>query len=204
MRALLNSLGLTLWSSIAIVLAAGLALVGYRVSLIIRDSPVAIRSPTAHAGVQVAPAISHGSAPRPSTSAAPPARPAHGQMISHIIGPEMRAAQAALQTGQWQAALGNLQAAEVHQGITVFDKFTIHNLKGYAEVKLNKLKEAEADWEAALASGLYAPEEKAQRIRALFRIAAQNQQYPKAIEYGKQVADSPGVTPDDLSVMAQI
>jgi len=30
MRALLNSLGVTIWSSIAIVLAVGLALVGYR------------------------------------------------------------------------------------------------------------------------------------------------------------------------------
>jgi tetratricopeptide (TPR) repeat protein len=34
MRALLNSLGLTLWSSIAIVLAVGLAMVGYRVSTV--------------------------------------------------------------------------------------------------------------------------------------------------------------------------
>ena len=39
MRALLDSLGLTLWSSIAIVIAVGLALVGYRVSLGVTYSP---------------------------------------------------------------------------------------------------------------------------------------------------------------------
>jgi hypothetical protein len=33
MRALLNSLGLSLWWATAIILAAGMALVGYRVSL---------------------------------------------------------------------------------------------------------------------------------------------------------------------------
>jgi tetratricopeptide (TPR) repeat protein len=126
------------------------------------------------------------------------------QQVSHTIGPQMQAAQKALQAQQWAEALKNLDDAEQKSGITAFDKFTIHNLKGYAEIKLNKFKEAEADWEAALESGLYAPDEKAQRIKALFRIAAQNQQYPKAIEYGKQVADSPGVTPDDLNVMAQI
>jgi hypothetical protein len=37
MRALLNSLGLTLWGAIAITLAAALAMVGYRVSLNYRD-----------------------------------------------------------------------------------------------------------------------------------------------------------------------
>jgi hypothetical protein len=35
-------------------------------------------------------------------------------------------------------------------------------------------------------------------------VSAQNQQYAKAIEYGKQVSDSPGVTPDDLNIMAQL
>jgi hypothetical protein len=129
---------------------------------------------------------------------------AEKQQLSHIIGTQMQAAQKALQAQQWAEALKNLDDAEGKSGITAFDKFKIHDLKGYAEVRLNKFKEAEADWEAALESGLYAPEEKAQRIKALFRIAAQNQQYPKAIEYGKQVADSPGVTPDDLNVMAQI
>ena len=126
------------------------------------------------------------------------------QEVSHTIGKEMTAAQKALQAGQWAEALKSLDEAEGKSGITPFDKFKIHDLKGYAEVKLNKYKEAEADWEAALEAGLYSPEDKAQRTKALFRISAQNQQYAKAIEYGKQVAESPGVTPDDLNIMAQL
>src|ERR1700691_5546923 len=83
MRALLNSLGLTLWSSIAIVLAVGLALVGYRVSLTIGNSPAAMSSPpTLGNGVEAAPAMSYGSATRPSKSA--PA-PSHGETVSRVI-----------------------------------------------------------------------------------------------------------------------
>src|ERR1700733_9622006 len=60
MRALLNSLGLTLWSSIAIVLAVGLALVGYRVTLSMRDAPPTVSR--AAAGVATAPPASFASA----------------------------------------------------------------------------------------------------------------------------------------------
>jgi tetratricopeptide (TPR) repeat protein len=126
------------------------------------------------------------------------------QQVSHTIGKEMTAAQKALQAQQWAEAIKNLDEAAQKSGLTAFDKFTIENFKGYAEIKLGKYKEAETDWEAALASGLYGPEDKEKTIKALFRIAAQNQQYAKALEYGKQVADSPGVTPDDLNVMAQL
>jgi hypothetical protein len=102
MRALLNSLGLTLWSSIAIVLAVGLALVGYRVSLTIGNSPAAMSSPpTLGDGVEAAPAMSYGSATRPSRSAA---APSHGETVSRVIGPEMKAAQAAPQA-DYEAAL---------------------------------------------------------------------------------------------------
>jgi hypothetical protein len=202
MRALLNSLGLTLWSSIAIVLAVGLALVGYRVSLGIRNLPPMMSfPPTAGAGVQAAPAIPYGSAGRSSKSAAPPMQ---GQMISRIIGPDMKAAQAALQAGQWQDALDDLQAAERHQEITAFDRFKIRDFRAFAEFKLRKYKEAQGDYEAALATGKYPPEEAVRTTKLLFRVAAQNQQYAKAVEYGKQVSESASATPDDLNIMAQL
>jgi hypothetical protein len=124
--------------------------------------------------------------------------------VSHTIGKEMTAAQKALQAQQWAEAIKNLDEAAQKSGLTAFDKFTIENFKGYAEIKLGKYKEAETDWEAALASGLYGPEDKEKTISALFRIAAQNQQYAKAIEYGKQVTDSPTAKPDDFNIMAQL
>ena len=126
------------------------------------------------------------------------------QEVSHTIGKEMTAAQKALQAGQWAEALKSLDEAEGKSGITPFDKFKIHDLKGYAEFKLTKYKEAEADYEAALAAGQYTPEETARTTNLLFRVAAQNQQYAKAIEYGKQVTDSPTAKPDDFNIMAQL
>src|SRR5580692_3223459 len=126
------------------------------------------------------------------------------KQISHTIGKEMGAAQKALQAQQWAEALKNLDEAAQKPGITAFDKFKIHDFKGFAEFRLGKYKEAEADFEEALASGEYTPDEKAAKIKLLYRVSAQNQQYAKAIEYGKQVADSPSVTPDDLNIMAQL
>ncbi len=124
--------------------------------------------------------------------------------ISHIIGKEMQAAQKALQAGQWAEALKSLDEAEGKSGITAFDKFKIHDFKGFAEFRLSKYKEAEADYEAALASGEYTPEEAAKTTNLLFRVSAQNQQYAKAIEYGKQVSESPSAKPDDFNIMAQL
>jgi tetratricopeptide (TPR) repeat protein len=126
------------------------------------------------------------------------------QEVSHTIGKEMTAAQKALQAGQWAEALKSLDEAEGKSGITAFDKFKIHDLKGYAEFKLTKYKEAETDYEAALAAGQYTPEEAARTTNLLFRVAAQTQQYAKAIEFGKQVTESPTAKPDDFNVMAQL
>jgi tetratricopeptide (TPR) repeat protein len=156
MRALLNSLGLTLWSSIAIVLAVGLVLVGYRVSLSMKDS-----SPTtsgAAAGVASAPPAPFRSAKPSLSSVAPTMR---GQKLSRVIEPEMRAAEAALQAGQWQDVLDDAQAAERNQGITVFDTKTINHFKAYAHLQLHENSAALTDFERVLAAGVATPEETA-------------------------------------------
>ena len=126
------------------------------------------------------------------------------QEISRVIAKEMTAAQKALQAGQWQEALKNLDAASDKAGLTPFDKKTIFDFKAFADVRLNKLKDAQENYEQALATGQYTPEEAAKTKRTLFRLAAGNQQYPKALEYGKQVADAGDANGDDLLVMAQI
>ena len=124
--------------------------------------------------------------------------------ISRVIAKEMTAAQKALQAGQWQEALKNLDAASDKSGLTPFDKKTIFDFKAFADVRLSKLKDAQENYEQALATGQYTPEEAAKTKRTLFRLAAGNQQYPKALEYGKQVADAGDANGDDLLVMAQI
>jgi tetratricopeptide (TPR) repeat protein len=126
------------------------------------------------------------------------------QEISRVIAKEMTAAQKALQAGQWQEALKNLDAAEQKSPLTPFDKKTSYDFKGFANVRLNKLKDAEENYEQALATGQYTPEEAAKTKRTLFRLAAGNQQYPKALDYGKQVSDAGDAAGDDLLVMSQI
>src|ERR1700680_5063986 len=116
----------------------------------------------------------------------------------------MTAAQNALQASQWPEALKNLEAAEQKSPLTPFDKKTIYDFKGFANVRLNHLKEAESDYEQALATGQYSPEDAAKTTRMLFRLSAGNQQYPKALEYGKQVAESGAATADDLAILSQI
>jgi hypothetical protein len=126
------------------------------------------------------------------------------QQISRVIAKEMTAAQKALQAGQWAEAIKNLEAAETKPGINTFDKKTIYDFKGFANVKLNNMKAAEQSYEAAIATGAYSPEDAAKTTRMLFRLTAGNQQYAKAAEYGKQVAESGAATADDLGILSQI
>jgi hypothetical protein len=127
-----------------------------------------------------------------------------GQEISRVIAKEMTAAQKALQASQWAEAIKNLEAAETKPGLNAFDKKTIYDFKGFAYVKLNNLKAAEQAYEAAEATGAYSPEDAAKTTRMLYRLSAGNQQYAKAAEYGKQVAESGAATPDDLAILSQI
>jgi tetratricopeptide (TPR) repeat protein len=127
-----------------------------------------------------------------------------GQQISRVIAKEMTAAQKALQANQWAEAIKNLEAAETKPGLNAFDKKTIYDFKGFAYVKLNNLKEAEKAYEEAIGTGAYSAEDAAKTTRMLFRLTAGNQQYAKAAEYGKQVADTGTATADDLGILSQI
>jgi tetratricopeptide (TPR) repeat protein len=156
MRALLNSLGLTLWSSIAIVLGVGLVLVGYRISLSRKDSPPTVsRSAPSMASAPPA-AFSSAEPPLDSTT-----RAMHGQKFSGVVEPEIGAAEAALQAGHWQEALDDAQTAEGKQGITVFDTKKINHVKAYAHIQLHDYSAALTDFERVLATGIATPEETA-------------------------------------------
>ncbi|MGO9933349.1 MAG: hypothetical protein ACLPV8_16280 [Steroidobacteraceae bacterium] len=127
-----------------------------------------------------------------------------GPELSRVIAKEMIAAEKAMQAQQWAEALKNLEVAETKSPLTTFDKKTIQDFKGFVYVKLNNMKAAQAAYEAAIATGGYTPEEAARTDRMLFRLAAGNQNYPKAIEYGKLAAEAGVTNNDDLVVMAQL
>jgi hypothetical protein len=139
-----------------------------------------------------------------SPQAALSAEKEKGQQISRVIAKEMTAAQKALQASQWADAIKNLEDAEKKSPLTAFDKKTIYDFKGFSFVKLNKLKEAEQAYEEAIATGAYSAEDAAKTTRMLFRLSAGNQQYAKATEYGKQIADSGSASADDLGILSQI
>jgi tetratricopeptide (TPR) repeat protein len=137
------------------------------------------------------------------TSAASAADKPKGPEISRIIAKEMTAAQKALQAGQWSEALKNLDEAETKSPLTTFDKKTIYNFKGFADVKLGNLKAAQTEFERTLATGAATPEETASIARTLFGISASTNQYQKTIDYGKQMVDAGTATPDNIAIIAQ-
>jgi len=127
------------------------------------------------------------------------------QEISRVIAKEITATQKAMQANQWAEALKNLEAAEQSKGpLTTYDKKTIAEFKGICYVRLNNLKAAQQSYEAALATGGYAPDELPKIYRLLFQLAANNKQETKAIEYGKQASEAGSATDDDLLIMAQL
>jgi tetratricopeptide (TPR) repeat protein len=125
------------------------------------------------------------------------------QQLSRAAAKEMTAAQKALQAQQWAEAIKDLDQAEAKSGLTDFDKYKIDYFRGFANVKLQHLKEAQAAFEKALASGQAPADEKASITRTLFGIAATTNQYQKTIDYAKEMVDGGTATPNDLAIIAQ-
>jgi tetratricopeptide (TPR) repeat protein len=126
-----------------------------------------------------------------------------GPMISRVIAKEMTAAQQALQAGQWAEALGNLEAAEAKSGLTPFDRKTIYYFIGFANIKLNNLKAAQAAFEQSIATGAASAEDKNSMTHTLFTIAATTNQYQKTVDYGEEMVDSGSATSNDVAIVAQ-
>jgi tetratricopeptide (TPR) repeat protein len=196
MRALLNSLGLTIWSSIAIVLAVGLALVGYRVSMNLKEAPqtaalaVSVASPPPASLLSVTPSLE---------KVTPLMR---GQKFSRVIEPQMRAAQAALQAGRWQDVLDNAQTAERKQGITVFDTKTINHFKAYAHLQLHEPSAALTDFERVLATGAATPEETALISKTVSALQARVESEKNILPLPEDVAPAPESAAPSTTVQA--
>jgi hypothetical protein len=109
-------------------------------------------------------------------------------VVSRGIAKEIRAAQSALQLGQWQGVLEKLEAAEGMSPLTAFDLKTIDDFKAYAYLKLKSFKEAQSSYEAELATGALTVQETVNVFRMLFRLSAGNEQHAKPSEYGAQLA----------------
>jgi hypothetical protein len=134
-------------------------------------------------------------------------KPPAGAALSRSISKEMAAAQKAMQAQQWNEALKNLEAAEAvgaKSPLSAYDKLKIDEFKANCYVHLNNLKGAQVAYEAMLATGAIPSDEMPKTYRALFQLAASNQQGPKAIEYGKQANDAGSMNSNDLLIMSQL
>ncbi len=124
--------------------------------------------------------------------------------ISRSITKEMTAAQKAMQASQWSEALKNLEAAEQKSPLTAYDKLKIDEFKANCYVRMNNLKAAQTSYEAMLATGALPADELPKTYRALFQLAASNQQGTKAIEFGKQAFEAGSLQTNDLLIMSQL
>jgi tetratricopeptide (TPR) repeat protein len=194
-------MGFWIWGLVAIGLSVTVVSVSYRMLSISRHdtlvmSKVTSATPDRKSTAEDSPSVG-------DTPQSPPRVIATGPQISRIIGKEMTGAQKALQTGQWAEAIKYLEAAEAKSPLTNFDRKCINDFKGYAYIKLNNMKAAQAAYEAAVATGGYTPEEESATERKLFQLAVVNGQTEKAIEYGALVTGSESAAPNDFLIVSQ-
>ena len=200
----LKAMGFWMWGLVAIGLSLTLVAVNYRMlsNFSARDSSIASKPSPRISSLDVTTEFNPSAKQNPQSS--PRRAEYQGQWISRVIAKEMRAAQTALQVGEWAEAIKNLEAAETKSPLTAFDKKTIYDFKGFAYVKLNDLKAAEQAYKAAMATGAYSPDDSTKTLRTLYRLSAGNQQYADAAQYGEEVADSGIATADDLEILSQV
>ena len=191
----LKAMGFWVWGLIAITLSASFATLSYRLVSNYRWHDTAISSSEATRA---------NSAPVSATVVSSDETVPKAGVVSRGIAKEIRAAHGALQLGQWQGALKNLEAAERISPLTAFDLKTIDDFKAYAYLKLKNFKDAQSSYEAELATGAVTVQETVNVLRMLFRLSASSEQHAKAIEYGVQLAARGGANAEDLGTLSQI
>jgi hypothetical protein len=201
MSNLLKAMGFWMWGLIAIGLSVSLVSVSYRMLSVYRSHDLSAGSPS--------------SAPSPDAEVAPPPTP-FGEKTKQapfafkeigvgasrqgaVTAEKMTASRSAAQADQ--EALNSLEAAEPKAPPATYDSKSV---QGYSNISLDKFKAKQAAYEAALSRGAYKEEELVRVFRALFQLAAVNQQSAKAIDYGEKADELGALKPNDLLLMSQI
>jgi tetratricopeptide (TPR) repeat protein len=221
MNHLLRAMGFWVWGLLAIGLSVTIVSVGSRLGTFGRayssqpprsvtsgpSTNRAEKTETTNPSIANSPVDAAPNASEVGASTSPPA--SSGPMISRAIAREMTAAQQAMHESRWADAIRNLEAAQAKDSgekspLNAFDQKTIYDFEGFAYIKLNNLGAAQSAYEAAVSTHAYTPADLVKTFRILFRLAASNKRYAKAIEYGKQVDAVSRMNADDLAVMSQL
>jgi Tetratricopeptide repeat len=113
--------------------------------------------------------------------------PAH--TVSREVGKPLKAAQDALQKGDYSAALQHLSEADSKPKKTPYEEHLIHEMEGYAYVRTHQYANAAKALEPGLTDGFLAPAQIPQRTVALAQLNYQTKNYAKAIQFGEEAID---------------
>jgi hypothetical protein len=187
MSNLLKAMGFWMWGLIAIGLSVSLVSVSYRM-LSVHRSKAEVAAPLA--------LVSERTKQAPAT---PKETGVDASRQRAIAAREMSAARSAAQADQ--EALNSLEAAEPKSPPAAYDSKPV---QVYSNISLDKFKATQTAYEAALSRGAYKDEELVRVFRTLFQLAAAQQQYAKAIEYGEKAGELGALKSNDRLIMSQI
>jgi tetratricopeptide (TPR) repeat protein len=115
------------------------------------------------------------------------AAPAH--TVSREVGKPLKAAQDALQKGNYSAALEKLKEADALPKKSPYEQFLIYEMEGYAYVRTHQYPEAAKALEGQMQGGFLTPAQVQKNTVALAQLNYQIKNYDKAIEFGQQAID---------------
>ncbi len=124
--------------------------------------------------------------------AAPPKQAAPQKIGAKMLKP-LKAAQEAIGTKNWEAAIASLNEAQAIEPKTPYEAFMVDELGWYARLQTKDYKGAEEALARAVASGFVPEADVSRRYKALAQINYQLENYAKAVEYGdKYLVAAPG------------
>jgi tetratricopeptide (TPR) repeat protein len=106
--------------------------------------------------------------------------------LSPAVAKPLVAAQAAMNAKNWDEALARVAEAAAVEPKTPYDAFMIDEMGWYVYLQKKDYPKAAESLERALGSGMVAPADRPQRLRALTQLNIQNKQYPKALQFGDE------------------
>jgi hypothetical protein len=115
------------------------------------------------------------------------APPAH--TVSREVGKPLKAAQEALQKGDYSTALQKLSEADAMPKKSPYEQFLIYEMEGYAYVRTHQYPQAAKALEGQMQGGFLSPEQVQKNTVALAQLNYQIKNYDKAIQFGQEAID---------------
>jgi hypothetical protein len=128
------------------------------------------------------------------------------QKVSHDVGVALNDAIKAAQGKDYAAATAALQKADAVSDKSDYDNYKINEIKAFVAVKQADYPGATADYEAMIASPVFAtvdPKEQQQSLHNGLLLSGQSQHWPQVISDGQQLEKLNGMDAKTYTVLAQ-